>query len=109
MTKFKHGDYEILAETWETKNNWGHKAMLYKGDEFITQYKATYYNRTWESYQYRSVVIGVLSKYMNDRAETLFLRYKAKNNKNRLTQDVKSAIMKGDDIIQDIKSWLKEL
>ena len=46
---------------------------------------------------------------MNDRAETLFLRYKAKTNKNRLTQDVKSAIMKDDDIIQDIKSWLKEL
>ena len=109
MRTFKFNDYEIIAETWESSRNWGHRALLYKKDMFITKYKATYYNRTWESYQYQSVVKSVILKYIDYLADELFVKYKAKHGLKRLTPTEKSAIIKADDRIAELENWLDEL
>ena len=59
---FKINDnLEIEAETYETRYSWGHKAWLYLNGEEIGYKKATYYNRTWESYEFQSVMQSLVS------------------------------------------------
>lgn len=69
MTYFKINDkLAIGAEYYETRYSWGHKANLYRvrtpelGDEWIIGDKITYYNRTWESYQFQSILYSIVEK-----------------------------------------------
>ena len=58
-------EFKIVAYSYETPSSWGHKAELIRNnDHTLNEYKITYYNRTWEKYQYQSVIKGVLSTYM---------------------------------------------
>ena len=52
----------VSCEYYETRNNWGHKAWLFRDGLEIAKAKITYYNRTWEKYQYQSVLVKVLEK-----------------------------------------------
>lgn len=61
MKTFKINDkISIDAEYYETRYSWGHKAYLYINGEQVGYKKATYYNRTWESYQFQSVMESVV-------------------------------------------------
>jgi len=50
----------IDCETYETRYSWGHKAYLYVDDRQEAYKKITYYNRTWESYCYQSIIHGII-------------------------------------------------
>ena len=53
--------FTLVCETWNTRNSWGHEVILYKGNTFeVGRAKMRYYNRTWESYQYQSVIKSVI-------------------------------------------------
>lgn len=53
--------FTFVCESWNTRNSWGHKVTLYKNDKVIIgQTKIRYYNRTWESYQFQSVIKNVI-------------------------------------------------
>ena len=61
--EFKISDkITIEAEYYETGYSWGHKAWLFINGREVAYKKATYYNRTWESYQYQSVCQSVVEK-----------------------------------------------
>lgn len=69
MTFFKINDkLAIGAEVYETRYSWGHKANLYRvrtpeqSDEWIIGDKITYYNRTWERYQFESILHSIVAK-----------------------------------------------
>lgn len=69
MTFFKINDkLAIGAEVYETRYSWGHKANLYRvrtpeqSDEWIIGDKITYYNRTWERYQFESILYSIVAK-----------------------------------------------
>lgn len=49
----------ICAYGWETRYSWGHTAYC---PELGVTDKARYYNRTWESYRFESVIKGCLYK-----------------------------------------------
>lgn len=58
-------EFKIVAYSYETRNSWGHKAELINNNNYtLNKYKITYYNRTWETYQYQSVIKSVLDDYM---------------------------------------------
>lgn len=59
---FELGEYTITAWGYDSPYSWGHYAKLYKGDSQIDEAKYTYYNRTWETYKYQSIVHGILGK-----------------------------------------------
>ena len=52
----------VGAEYYETSRSWGHKAHLYLGrtengnGNLILKEKVRYYNRTWESYKFETVL-----------------------------------------------------
>ena len=61
----------VECETYETRYSWGHKAYMTvkgKGEDYA---KITYYNRTWESYQFESIL-----EYIVDRSKLLTKRQK---------------------------------
>ena len=51
---FEIGGERLIAETFETRNSWGHIVYRVNTCEYIA--KAYYYNRTWENYTYQSVL-----------------------------------------------------
>jgi len=66
----------IGAETYQTRYSWGHKAHLYRrtpedqSDEHVQSVKKTYYNRTWERYEFESVLYEVVGKALKNKAIT---------------------------------------
>ena len=54
--------YTMECTYWETPWSWGHYAILYKDGQAVADEKAIYYNRTWESYTYQSVIHSVLNR-----------------------------------------------
>jgi hypothetical protein len=55
--------YSIDCNYYETRYSWGHYAILFKNKEYIDESKFTYYNRTWESYTYESIIHSLLNKH----------------------------------------------
>ena len=53
---------EVKCWTEDTSYGFRHLATLQKGYRSINQAKCTYYNRTWESYDYESVLKKLLDK-----------------------------------------------
>lgn len=66
----------IGAEVYRTRYSWGHKAHLYHvrtpelGDEYITGIKVTYYNRTWERFEFESAMYQLVAKALKNRLIT---------------------------------------
>lgn len=50
--------YNVVCESYSTRNSWGHTCKLYKDYNFVSSARCRYYNRTWEAYQYQSVIIS---------------------------------------------------
>ncbi len=59
--------FTLVCETWRIQYSWGHEVTLYKNDTFkVGRVKVRYYNRTWECYQYQSVIKSVIYNVIED-------------------------------------------
>lgn len=58
------GEVDISAFGWETRYSWGHTAEVSVNLEVIARAKIRYYNRTWESYRFQSVIHSALYEYV---------------------------------------------
>lgn len=83
----------ITAESWETSNAWGHKATLYIDGESFATNRIRYYNRTWESYQYQTVMRSLLYEVLEDMEKHAIYNYKLNNSVSRLSAAKKDAII----------------
>jgi hypothetical protein len=62
----KYPEFSIVAYSYENSHNWGHKAeLLLNNYNTLANTKIVYINRTWERYQYQSVILNVLRNYMD--------------------------------------------
>ena len=52
----------ILCEVYSNSRNWGHRARLFKNGQEVKKVTITYYNRTWESFQFESVIKKLVDK-----------------------------------------------
>lgn len=66
---FKIKDFkplQFVCESYETRNSWGHKGkVLYNNKDIGITYKIRYYNRTWESYRYQSLLLHLIRLAMS--------------------------------------------
>ena len=63
MKTFKiNNQLEVVAESQNTRYGFRHIATLLKDNQEIDKAKACYYNRTWESYDFESVLKNLLEK-----------------------------------------------
>lgn len=96
--------YDILNRGWETSRAWGHKSELYANGNFIAETKVRYYNRTWESYRFRSCMQKLVGDLIEDRERTYLRIYKENNGIKRLTADMKrEALAKSTNPIRNLK------
>ncbi len=71
-----NGKLAIGAESYRTRYSWGHKAHLYRvhtpehDDEWIESAKITYYNRTWERYEFESILEYVVARALKHHSIT---------------------------------------
>lgn len=72
--QYQNDDVRIVNEWGKTRNGFKHTATLYLGDREIGTAKSTYLNRTWESYEYETV----MKKLRDDYASELTDAQKAK-------------------------------
>jgi hypothetical protein len=69
-------DYEIIAHWEKTRNGFRHIAILMKNGQEIDKATANYLNRTWESFEYESVISRLLdkAKIMTDAEKKSYLQ-----------------------------------
>lgn len=64
--QYQNGDVRIVNEWGKTRSGFKHTAHLYVGDGEIGEAKTTYLNRTWESYEYETVMRKLRDTYANE-------------------------------------------
>jgi len=78
-------EFKIVAYSYDTRSSWGHKAELIRNNDYtLNKYKIRYYNRTWETYRYQSVIKSVLYDYMTQIIDDFINDYKTQNSIARL-------------------------
>ena len=67
MTTFTlPNNYTVQCRSEKTRYGFRHLAFLQRGGCEVAKDKACYYNRTWESYMFQTVVHGVIKKYFSE-------------------------------------------
>ena len=116
MTIFEckaHPEFKIVAYSYETRNSWGHKAELIRNNEYtLNKYKIRYYNRTWETYKYQSVIKSVLDDYMSQLINEYINDYKTQNSITRLNNNLREELTKQakmTTLYEKLNTFYKEL
>lgn len=99
--------YEFINDSFSNSRNWGHKSRLYKNNQLVTDAKAIYLNRTWESYQYQSVMKSTVYNAIEAEMADILFKYKNDNGISRLKQEKKDELFSNSDIIIELKQLLK--
>jgi hypothetical protein len=60
-------EYSIVAGWKKTRNGFKHVAVLFKNGEEVAETKVNYLNRTWESYEYETVIRNLLAENFNEQ------------------------------------------
>lgn len=98
MEKFKISDrIEIVCESQKTRYGFRHLATLFIDGNEREKSKCCYYNRTWESYEFQSVLFNVVdkafkNKILNEQEKSLcddFIR-EGKQARERIKSDFKT-------------------
>lgn len=100
---FENG-YKIVADTFYTRDGFGHDARLMLNDREIFKAEKRYLNRTWERYCYQSVSKAVISKAEEWQVAILKNDYMIKNHFSKMTknrkEDFEKNVLLKDDLIQ---------
>lgn len=103
--------FTILCNYWGTRNSWGHEATLYVDSQKIKSYKIRYYNRTWESYTFQSVINACIYNTLKELEENLKALFKKERGFKRLTEtrkaDFKEYLSLNADY-KDLQAFYKE-
>lgn len=106
-------EFKIVAYTYETSSSWGHKAELIRNNDYtLNTYKIRYYNRTWECYQYQSVIKSVLNDYIDYLIKDYINDYKTQNNITRLKSQQREELIKQakmTPLVEKLETFYKEL
>jgi len=66
MKLFKlNNQYSITCESKGTRNGFKHTANLCRGSYSVYETKICYLNRTWERFEYESVLLKVVEDYFS--------------------------------------------
>lgn len=103
--------YTFINESWSTSNSWGHRTILFKGDNCypMGENNIRYYNRTWEVYQYQSCMQGCVNNIIDVLINEYIANYKSKNNITRFKKCQKDVLINTAKKEKDIYELLELL
>jgi hypothetical protein len=88
-----NNEYTFINHSRSNRSGFVHETELYRNDRLIGEYKIQYYNRTWECYQFQSVMRGVINTLLSEEFEAFKNAYKRYHNIKRLTKAKESIMM----------------
>ena len=68
-------EYSVVCDWQKTRYGFRHLATLCSNGQEIGKTKCCYYNRTWEKYEYQSVLQAIIRKYFEGAEQKAFLKY----------------------------------
>jgi hypothetical protein len=72
--------YNVVCNSEPTRYGFRHLATLHKAGFSIAKAKVCYYNRTWESYEFESVLLRIIDENFTGREHNNFIKkFKGKN------------------------------
>jgi hypothetical protein len=72
--------YNVVCNSEPTRYGFRHIAILHKNGFSIAKTKISYYNRTWESYEFESVLLRIIDENFTGREREKFIKkFKDKN------------------------------
>lgn len=101
-------DFNFYNKSRSNRSGFVHESTLFVNGQKIGSYKIQYYNRTWEVYQYQSVMKNLVYNLISSYTEKYKMNYKKDKNIKRLTEAKKAEMM---DLLKNEKEYviLKEL
>lgn len=97
----------IVCRSESTRYGFRHLATLIVNGEEVDKDKACYYNRTWESYDFQSVIHSLLNKtkHLSEEEKQLFKKREEKRQHERISSEMKmlGGIMAMGDLLCDDK------
>jgi len=90
-----NNEYEFVNSYRSNRSGFVHETKLYKNGSLIGEAKVQYYNRTWESYCYQSVMKRCVYALLDAEFADFREAYKRKHNIKRMT-GAKEAVMMQD-------------
>lgn len=78
-------EYLFVNESRSNRSGFVHETKLYKNGNLWGEYHIQYINRTWECYQYQSVMRGVVNSILDAEFEYFEKKYRRQHNIKRLT------------------------
>ena len=74
MKLFKlNNQYSITCESKGTRSGFKHEAVLFNNGHEIGRNKICYLNRTWESYEYESVIKKIINVNFKEKEAQRFI------------------------------------
>ena len=67
-------DYEVICNWKKTRNGFKHTATLCKNNNSVSETKICYLNRTWESFEYESVLHKVINAYFDEKQAKKYIK-----------------------------------
>ena len=65
-------EYAIVCKSESTRYGFRHLATLLKNGYEVAKNKCTYYNRTWEAYEFETVMLKAINSYFTGDEHKLF-------------------------------------
>jgi len=66
--------YNVVCDWQNTRYGFRHIAVLHKNGFEIGRAKCCYYNRTWESFEFASVLAKIIDTYFENKEKEKFLK-----------------------------------
>jgi hypothetical protein len=105
-------EYQFVNESRSTRNGFAHDTVLFVDGYQIGKATCHYINRTWECYQYQTVMQRCISDIIEANEQDYIAVYKADNGIKRLTADKKDNIIRefyNQDNIKELLELKKQL
>lgn len=87
-------NFNFICEWGNTRNGFKHTCNLIVNGLHNVKNVCHYYNRTWECYDYQTVMRGALDTYKSEIEESVKQRLLYKEGKKRLTPTLKKMLEK---------------
>ena len=83
--KIGNNEFTFVNDSESTRYGFKHICVMFINDYHMTTIYHSYYNRTWETYTYQTVMLEAIQAVMNEIYESELQDYKEKNGIQRLT------------------------
>lgn len=97
---FKCNYYEVSGS--RQASLWGHEVELWLDSNILMTNKISYYNRTWETFQFQSCMQNAVYNYMKLLESKLFAKMRDESNVTRLKASDKEQALANDSWYQTI-------